>query len=155
MTWQQRHNLMHHVCVIHTLTPLCVLMKRNPELSKRKQSEDHHTDQLRLRPGGANTMNTFVQETQWAESEAHLPLTQWGLSSAVQRPASLLLASGCAARSSRWTSWGWSHLCSGSRTSCGPHFYNFSQLLGKSGRRCSESIFQSLSVSVAVHPSAF
>lgn len=51
-----------------------------------------------------------------------LPLRHWGPSSAARRPGSPLPASGCAGRSSRWTSWGWSHLCPGSRTSCGPRF---------------------------------
>lgn len=99
------------------------------------------------------TMNTFVLKTtdkkHLAETEVYLPLKQWGLSSAVQRPASPLLASGCAALSFRWTSWGLSHLCSGSRTSCGPQFYNFSYL-EKSGVYFSKSLSERCSEPISV-----
>lgn len=45
-----------------------------------------------------------------------LPLRRWGLSWAARRPASPPPVSGCAARSSRWTSAGWSHSSPGIQT---------------------------------------
>lgn len=45
-----------------------------------------------------------------------LPLRRWGLSWAGRRPASPPPVSGCAARSSRWTSAGWSHSSPGIQT---------------------------------------
>lgn len=93
-------------------------------LSDRHQTVHSSNCNERI-PAKKNTTDKW----QLFENYVYLPLKLWGLSSAVQRPASPLLASGCAALSFRWTFWGLSHLCPGSRTLCGPQFLQL-QLLG-------------------------
>lgn len=99
--------------------------------SQEKRSAGHQKQPVREE--AAWLQRAIWEWTTWI----YLPVTRSGPSWAAQRPASPLPASGCAARSCRWTSWGSSHLCPRSRTLCaGRSFHKLQRLGAKRNKKC-------------------